>query len=147
MSQSLGTLLARLLLEYLPIQQGLKPSCPSFQKAGCKSFRISSNTTRIETYQKKLLTIYLDNLLEYLPIQQGLKRNSRPALRNRRFLLEYLPIQQGLKLLATTKPEKLISLLEYLPIQQGLKLISLCLCNYSNRSFRISSNTTRIENS
>ena len=36
-------------------------------------------------------------------------------------------------------------LLEYLPIQQGLKLCSFLLFSKSEVSFRISSNTTRIE--
>ena len=63
------------LLEYLPIQQGLKLYLRNWMLMIMITFRISSNTTRIETRYELNRKICRNKLLEYLPIQQGLKLN------------------------------------------------------------------------
>ena len=86
-----------ILIEYIPLQQGLRPSSPFVQRI-----------------------FQLVRLIEYIPLQQGLRPNSRNSCNNSN-LIEYIPLQQGLRQIATIATVIPTLLIEYIPLQQGLR--------------------------
>ena len=112
------------LIEYIPLQQGLRPHC-------------------------KIFAVGVPILIEYIPLQQGLRLMLLIVWSPMFILIEYIPLQQGLRQYflifyvmifshwvysittrIKTRPEnprksKYSFLIEYIPLQQGLRQLIL----------------------
>ena len=131
------------LIEYIPLQQGLRPT----------SFKF---------------TFFVHILIEYIPLQQGLRQElvepgivkisthwvysittrikttaTRPS-GSMMILIEYIPLQQGLRLTKVICDLHNFMLIEYIPLQQGLRQPSLILIDKSMAHW-VYSITTRIK--
>ena len=130
------------LIEYIPLQQGLRP-CKRESIIYWNAHWVYSITTRIKTSKSSLSLNTATRLIEYIPLQQGLRHwNMRKFSKVQ--LIEYIPLQQGLRHLHNLLCQKILShwvysittriktlimfylttnqtLIEYIPLQQGLR--------------------------
>ena len=108
------------LIEYIPLQQGLRHEHNSL--------------------------VEQRSLIEYIPLQQGLRPYTKSRKNSNKTLIEYIPLQQGLRLCKDNFIKKRwLHLIEYIPLQQGLRL-QQCLCgNIGKFSHWVYSITTRIK--
>ena len=120
MTDTNGIMLVR---DYLPLQQGLRPSRRIFTCHSVHSQRLSSTTTRIKTPAATTLSCRGLGVRDYLPLQQGLRQLDFPFI-----ILIFL---LGQRLSSTTTRIK--TLLSY----KGVTMLS--------NSQRLSSTTTRIK--
>ena len=109
------------LIEYIPLQQGLRHLLKHLLFQFLNTHWVYSITTRIKTHKRvwnmhfyahwvysittRIKTIYFPVfgsytcfLIEYIPLQQGLRLHSHCLFFNVFYLIEYIPLQQGLRL-------------------------------------------------
>ena len=86
------------LIEYIPLQQGLRPVVSVFLNP-TQSHWVYSITTRIKTFYNETGIGQRRYLIEYIPLQQGLRHFVFPCFTRFLILIEYIPLQQGLRLL------------------------------------------------
>ena len=122
MTDTNGIMLVR---DYLPLQQGLRPSRRIFTCHSVHSQRLSSTTTRIKTPAATTLSCRGLGVRDYLPLQQGLRQ--LPSC--------HRELLQGQRLSSTTTRIKTdstpagsvftLAVRDYLPLQQGLRQFNI----------------------
>ena len=132
-----------LLIEYIPLQQGLRPYFHNLLLFIGYSHWVYSITTRIKTGYSWAKTFQFCSHWVY-SITTRIKTNCLILhLSAWVDLIEYIPLQQGLRHWNMRKFSK-VQLIEYIPLQQGLRHLHNLLCQ-KILSHWVYSITTRIK--
>ena len=111
------------LIEYIPLQQGLRHILHRQPLPYEQTHWVYSITTRIKTESVAGIRSVWCWLIEYIPLQQGLRLKTFSIPKFVLFLIEYIPLQQGLRHKCFHCIFIIIhTLIEYIPLQQGLRL-------------------------